>query len=303
MHSFIRALAFAFKDFWRNIWLSLVTITVLILALLSFNILISLNAFSGKIIESVKERIDISVFFKPDATQAQIDNFRENLKKKPEVKEITFISKEAALETFKATHKDDAKITEALQAVDKNPLVDTVVIKAANIDDYNNILSFIQLPKNQEIIKYQNFTDHQKIIDTVNSISGKVKKVGIIVTAVFALIAILIVFNAIRVMLYSYREEIAVMRLVGASNDFIRLPFLLESVLYSIFATGLAFGLLYAIFGALGPYLSAFFDAYNFNLVTYYNQHFLIIFPSELGAVILLNIISSGIAIRRYLKV
>ena len=302
MHSFLRALSFALKDFWRNIWLSLVTITVLILALLSFNILISLNAVSGKIVASVKERVDVSVFFKPEVKQAQIDNFREKLKIMPEVKEVKFISKEVALEDFRSLHKDDVKINEALKELEKNPMVDTVVIKASSLEDYNKILNFIKLESNQEIIKYQNFTDHQKIIDRINSISDKVKKISITVTAIFALIAILIVFNAIRVMLYTYKEEITVMRLVGASDWFIRLPFLLESILYSIFATGIAFIMLYALFGALGPYLAAFFESYNFNLIQYYNEHFIVIFFSELGAVILLNIMSSGIAIRRYLK-
>ena len=302
MHSFLRALSFALKDFWRNIWLSLVTITVLVLALLSFNILISLNAVSEQIVASVKERVDVSVFFKPEVQQAQIDNFREKVKQMPEVKEVTFISKEKALEDFRALHQDDPKINDALKELEKNPMVDTVVIKASNIEDYNKILNFIKLDSNQEIIKYQNFTDHQKIIDSINSISDKVKKISLAVTGIFALIAILIVFNAIRVMLYTYKEEITVMRLVGASDWFIRLPFLLESILYSLFATGLAFLLLYAIFGAVGPSLSAFFASYNFNLIQYYNEHFLVIFFSELGAVIFLNIISSGIAIRRYLK-
>jgi cell division transport system permease protein len=302
MHSFLRALSFALKDFWRNIWLSLVTITVLVLALLSFNILISLNAVSGKIVDSVKERVDVSVFFKPEVQQAQIDNFREKVKQLPEVKEVKFISKETALENFRILHKDDPKINDALKELEKNPMVDTVVVKASNIEDYNKILDFIKLDSNQEIIKYQNFTDHQKIIDSINSISNKIKKISLAITGIFVLIAILIVFNAIRVMLYTYKEEITVMRLVGASAWFIRLPFLLESVLYSIFATGLAFLLLYAIFGALGPSLAAFFSSYNFNLIQYYNEHFLVIFFSQLGAVVFLNIVSSGIAIRRYLK-
>lgn len=303
MYSFWRALSFALKDFWRNIWLSLVTITVLVLALLSFNILVSLNAMSDKIIDSVKDRIDVSVYFKPEINQAEIDNFRERLKSRPEVKSVSFISKEQALEDFKAKHQDDPKINEALKELEKNPMVDTVVVKANSTEEYNKVLAFINLPENQQIIKYQNFTDHEKIIQRVNSISLKIEKVSLIVTGIFILIAVLIVFNAIRVMLYSYKEEITVMRLVGASDWFIRLPFLLEGVLYSIFAVGLAFVGLYAIFGALGPYLNSFFDAYNFNLIQYYNDNFLLLFFSELGAVILLCILSSGVAIRRYLKV
>lgn len=302
-YSFFRALSFALKDFWRNIWLSLVTITVLILAILSVNILVSLNAISTRMTDVIKEKVDISVFFQDDALAAQVTNFQERLKAMPEAKELVFVSREQALEIFKEKHKDDPRIMEALKELDKNPLADSLIIKARSIDDYSKILTFINLDENQKIIKSQNYTDHQKIIDRVNVISDKTEKVGIGITLAFALIAILIIFNSIRVMVYTHREEISVMRLVGASNWFIRLPFLLESVLYSVFSLVLAIGILYVILGASQPYLASFLESYNFNLVSYFNQNFIIIFVSELVATIVLSIISSGIAITRYLKV
>jgi cell division transport system permease protein len=302
-YSFLRAIIFAFKDFWRNIWLSLVTITVLVLAILSVNILISLNAVSETVIESVKEKVDISVFIKADVPAAQVNNFQERLRNLSEVKEVVFISKDEALDTFKLRHQDDPRILEALKEVEKNPLVDSIIIKARDIDDYKKILAFISLDENQEIIKYESFTDHETIINRVNSISSKIEKVGFGITIIFSLIAVLIVFNAIRVIVYTRREEIAVMRLVGASGSFIRLPFLLESIIYTLFALILAFILLYAVFGATGPYLATFLEAYNFNIIEYYNANFFSIFLTQLGATALLSILSSGVAISRYLKV
>ena len=302
-YSFVRAVNFAFKDFWRNIWLSLVTVTVLILAILSVNVLISLNAISDKVIGSVQEKVDISIFIKPDVEQIEVANLQSRLQKMSEVKEVVFISKNDALEDFKKKHQDDIRILEALKEVEKNPLVDSLIIKANDITEYKNILNFINLDENQEIIKYQNYTDHEKIISRVNSISEKVEQVGIGITAIFVLISILIVFNAIRVMVYTRREEIAVMRLVGASSSFIRLPFLLESILYAVFACVIAFVLLYAIFGAIGPYLSVFLESYNFNLIEYYNSNFIVIFAAELAVAAILSILSSAVAISRYLKI
>lgn len=302
-YSFVRAVNFAFKDFWRNIWLSLVTVTVLILAILSVNVLISLNAISDKVIGSVQEKVDISIFIKPDVEQIEVANLQSRLQKMSEVKEVIFISKNDALEDFKKKHQDDIRILEALKEVEKNPLVDSLIIKANDITEYKNILNFINLDENQEIIKYQNYTDHEKIISRVNSISEKVEQVGIGITAIFVLISILIVFNAIRVMVYTRREEIAVMRLVGASSSFIRLPFLLESILYAVFACVIAFVLLYAIFGAIGPYLSVFLESYNFNLIEYYNSNFIVIFAAELAVAAILSILSSAVAISRYLKI
>ncbi|NQT50079.1 ABC transporter permease [Candidatus Kuenenbacteria bacterium] len=302
-HSSFRILKYAFQDFGRNIWLSLVTITVLVLALLSVNILVSLNAISDSVVTSVKDKVDVSVFFKTDVPQAQVDNFQEKIRKMPQVKETVFISKEQALDSFKEKHKDDASILEALREVEKNPLLDALIVKAQNIEDYNQILNVLNLQENQEIIKYQNYTDHKKIISRVNLLSEKVENVSLGLTIIFALIAVLIVFNAIRVTIYTHREEISVMRLVGASNSFIRAPFLVESILFSIFSCLIAFALLYLIFGAIGPYLTSFLETYNFNLIEYYNSNFFAIFFAELGAVVLLNVVSSGIAIGRYLKV
>ena len=302
-YSFFRALRYAFKDFGRNFWLSLVTITVLILALLSVNILISLNALSDRVITAVKEKVDISVFIKADVEQAQVANFEAKLKKRPEVKEVIFVSKDAALADFKEQHKDDPRILEAIKEVEKNPLADTLIVKAKSIEDYKQILNFINLEENQDIIKYQNYTDHEKIIARVNDISKKAEEVSLIISLVFAIIAILIIFNAIRVSVYTRREEVAVMRLVGASSSFIRLPFLLESVIYGVFAVIITFAILYAAFGAISPYLNVLLNNYSFNLVEYYNQNFVMLFAAEAGAVILLSVLSSAVALGRYLKV
>lgn len=302
-HSSLRIIKFAFQDFWRNFWLSLVTITVLVLALLSVNILISLNAVSDSVINSVKDKVDVSVFFKTDTPQAVIDNFQEKLRNMSEVKETVFIAKDQALAQFKEKHKNDPAILEAVKEVEDNPLLDALVIKAQNTEDYKKILTVLNSAENQEVIKYQNYTDHEKIIARVSSLSDKVSKFSLSLTIIFAVIAILIVFNAIRVTIYTHREEIAVMRLVGASNSFIRAPFLVESILFAVFAIIITIVVLYGIFVALTPYLGGFLETYNFSLINYYKSNFVEIFLAQLGAVILLNIISSGIAIGKYLRV
>ena len=301
-HSFFRALKFALQDFWRNFWLSIVTITVLVLALLSVNILISLNAISATVVSTIKDKVDVSVFFKAEIPQATVDNFQEKIRQLPEVKETIFIAKDQALQSFREKHKDDPVIMDALAEVEKNPLLDALIIKAKNTDDYKKILTVLSLSENQDIIKYQNYTDHERIINRVANISDKVTKFSLVLTIIFAVIAILIVFNAIRVTIYTHREEIAVMRLVGASNSFIRAPYIVESFLYSIFAVLIAIVILYGIFSAAGPYLGDFLETYNFSLIDYYQDNFFMIFCSQLAAVVALNVISSGIAVGKYLK-
>jgi cell division transport system permease protein len=300
--TFYRAIKFAFQDFARNIWLSLVTITVLILAILSVNILVSLDAISTSVVSSAEEKVDISVFFKQDVEKETVDNFIQQTQAMSAVREVVFIPKEDALVSFKIKHKDDAKILEALDVVEKNPLHDALIIRAKDVDDYNVILSVLQLEENQEIIKEQNYTDHEIIISRVKTLSDKARSVSIALTVIFAFIAILIVYNAIRVTIYTHRDDISVMKLVGASNSFIKWPFLIEGILFSIFSTIFAFIILYVIFGAVGPYLADFLETYNFDLIRYYNDNFLFIFLSQLSAVIILNVFSSAIAVGKYLR-
>ncbi|MFH0987811.1 MAG: permease-like cell division protein FtsX [Parcubacteria group bacterium] len=301
-YTFGRSLKFAIRDFFRNIWLSLATIAILLLALFSVNALASFNALAGNITASVRNQVDVSVFFNPGTSPAAIADLQEQLKAMPEVRDMVFISKEQALDSFKAKYRDNPKILEAIDEVNANPLVDAVVVRAKNLAGYDAILSFLSSPRNQPIIKYQNFTDHQKVIDRVNEISKKIKYFTVGFAGMFALIAILIIFNAIRIMIYTHREEINVMRLVGASNWLIRLPFLLESVICVVFAWLLSVGLMYAILGSVQPYIAAFTETYNFSLISYFNENFLLIFGGELLAVVVLNVISSGIAVSRYLK-
>jgi cell division transport system permease protein len=153
------------------------------------------------------------------------------------------------------------------------------------------------------IIENKNFSDPQKIIAFVQSVTSKAEKVGLILTGLFSLIALLIVFNTIRVIIYTHRDEIGVMRLVGASNWFIRTPYLIEGVLYATLSLAIKGGLLYLLLYVGQPYLASFFQYYNIDLIAYYNQNFVMIFGLELLVAIFLTIVSSGFAIRRYLKV
>jgi len=301
--AFIRVLKFAVQDFWRNIWLSLVTVSILTLALLSVNVLIFMNAMTDEVIGSVQEKIDVSVYFNEEVSQAEINNLQNKLTEMPEVKEVVFVSKDEALEKFTEKHKDNPKIQETLEEIGDNPLLNSIVVKANSTTDYDSILAFLENPEYNKLIHDKNFTDHRLIIERINTVTKKVETFGITISIVFGIIAILIVYNAIRVIIYTHKEEIGVMRLVGATNWFIRVPFLIESLIYAIIAVGLTVLILYPLLGFVQPYFNNLLADYGFDLVSYFNSHFLFIFGLELISVIILTAISSGLAISKYLKV
>lgn len=299
----LRILKFAIHDFWRNIWLSLVTISILTLALLSVNVLIFMNVMTDEIITSVQDKIDVSVFFKEETTKAEIDNLKTKLMEIPDVKDVVYVSKEEALEKFKEKHKDNQKIQETLAEIGENPLLNSVIIKAHSTQGYDSILAFLENHEYSNLIQDKNFTDHRLIINRINNITNKIEKFGITISIVFGLIAVLIVYNAIRVIIYTHKEEIGVMRLVGATNWFIRMPFLISSLIYAILAVVISVGILYPLLGLIQPYFNNLLADYGFDLVAYFNSQFLLIFGIELAGVIILTVISSGLAIGKYLKV
>lgn len=300
--SFLRVIKFSFQDIFRNIWLSLVTIIILILALFSVNMLLTVNLISKAALNSVKEKIDVNLYIRDTAEESQILALKARLNGLPQVKEIKYVSKADALESFKSKHETNPEVLDALRELGNNPLTPILIIKPKDIDQYDELISALN-SVNSEIIESKNFDNHKLILSKINEVSVKVSQVGIFLSAVFIFITLLVVYNAIRVAIYTHKREITIMRLVGASNWFIRAPYLFSGIVYSIL--GIAFILLifYPFLNLLQPYLEAFFIDYKINLIQYYNANFIKIFGLQFLGATLLNGVASLIAVRKYSKV
>lgn len=301
--SIYRVFLFASQSFWRNIWLSIVTITIIVLTFISLNFLILVNVISNAAIEIIKDKVDVSLYFKTDITEPQVLEVQDYLSSLTQVKEIKYVSQKEALEKFRQKHLSDQIIIESLAELNNNPIGATLRVKAKNIDDYPAIIEVLDNSKYHQLILDKNFDDHKIYIDKIKNLSDNLKKIGFSLSAIFILIASLIVFNTIRVAIYTHRQEIAVMKLVGATNWFVQGPFLLEAIFYGVLACLIAVVIVYPSLNFIQPHLNNFFLTEEFSLIDYFNRNFWRIFGLELLAVILLNIISSSVAIRRYLKV
>jgi cell division transport system permease protein len=300
--SFLRIIKFSFQDIYRNIWLSIVTITILILALFSINLLLTVRIISNTAINSVKEKIDISLYLKTDSPDEEISALKSQISNLSQVKEVTYVSRAEALEFFQNKNKNNPEILQALRELGKNPLTPSLVIipKSAEtaselINELNNIQS--------ELIESRNFTDHKLLLEKINGITNKVNEVGMTVSLIFIFTTLLVVYNAIRVAIYTHKEEIGIMRLVGASNYFIHMPFFLSSLIYTFIGLTVAILIFYSFLSLLQPYLEAFFFGYNINIVSYFNINFIKIFGLEFLVVAVINILASSMAVRKYTKV
>ena len=300
--SFLRIIKFSFQDIGRNIWLSIVTITILVLALFSINMLLTVDAITKAAVNSIKEKIDINLYLAPDAPEDRITALKARISNFSQVKEIQYISRAEALESFRIKHKNNPEVLDALRELGKNPLTPILIIKGNDIDKYDELI--VELNKiDDDIIESRNFEDHKAILVKINNVSNKINKVGVIVSLIFVIISILVVFNAIRVAIYTHRKEIGIMKLVGASNSFVKAPFLISGIIYAAVGTLIVVAIFYPFLTLLQPYLETFFVSYDINIVSYYNENFIKIFGLQFLGAALINIVASFTALSRYSKV
>lgn len=301
--TFFRVLHFAWQSFWRNIWLSLATVTIIILAFLAVNILIVVNVVTDSAIDVLQDKIDVSIYFHDDVLETQVFEVQTFLSALPQVSEITYISQQTALDAFREKHQTDTTIISSLDELSENPLSASLTVKAKNIADYPEIVALVDDSTYADLIAKQTFDNHREFIDRFKEVSDNITKVGVATSLVFVIVALLIVLNTIRVAIYTHRQEITIMKLVGATNWFIRAPFVIESALYGAAACIIAFILFYPLLGLIQPYIATFFSTTSINVVQYFRDNFLYIFGLELLIVIILTSLSSVIAVRRYLRI
>jgi len=299
---FIRIIKFSFQDIFRNIWLSLVTIIILILSLFTINTLLVVKLIGNAAIKTIKDKIDVNLFLKTSASEDEIMALKAKISSFPNVKEVIYISKEDAFKNFKNKHKDNSEITEALNELGKNPLSPSLVIKPVNLESFDSLINNLYGIEN-EIIESQNFTNYKLLLNKINNITEKVSKAGLILSCIFIFITILVVYNSVRVAIYTHRREITIMKLVGASNLFVQMPYLLSGIFYALISVLAIMLILYPFINLLQPYLETFFIGYNINLIDYYYNNIFKIFGIQFIFASIINIFASLLAVKKYSKV
>jgi cell division transport system permease protein len=300
-----RIIRSGFVGFWRNAFVSIAAIFVMTVALFFVGSTMMLDKLLTVSLAQIQEKVDINVYFVVDAEQTAIEELQASLKALPDVAEVTFTSREEALAQFSERHKNDETIMQGLEELGDNPLGASLSIRAKETSQYEGIAQFLTDKQNQEdlqapLIDEVNFIKNKQAIDKLTNIIHAVERSTFIAMVVLVAASILITFNTIRLAIYTTREEISVMRLVGASNSFIRGPFMLQGVMYGVIAGILALLVLYPIALWLGPKTESFFD---FNLFTFFVSDFARLFGTLVGAGIALGMVSSLLAVARYLKV
>lgn len=300
--SFFRVIKTGLTNFVRNIWLSVAATMVMTITLVIFGTLFLLFVLTNYSLSTIQNTVDISIYFKSGLAEEQITKIKNNIQSDPKVKDVTYVSAADAFNNFKAVHQNDQLITQSLNELNDNPLPATLHIKTYQLDDYPVVAQKLESDQYKDFIDKVNYEDNRAIIDRLNKILKFIIAFGLGLVAVFSVIAILVIFNTITLTIYNRKEEVEIMRLVGATNWYIRGPFLTESTLYSIFSTIISGVLFIPIFTKILPkiteYVNPQLNVYNHNI---FNFWYLILILFVLAMV--LSTVSTMLAIRKYLKI
>jgi cell division transport system permease protein len=295
-----------FFNFWRNGTVSLASVLIMMVTLFVIGFLIFGSAILNISLAELRNKVDINVTFVPTAPEADIIAIQQSLERLPEVSLVTYVSREQALETFKQKHASDQSILSALDELQDNPLGATLNIKAKDPSQYQSIADFLQGRNvlsggGVSIVDHVNFYQNKIAIDKLTRIINAANRLGFAITLAFVAISVLIAFNTIRLTIYIAKDEIGVMRLVGASTAYIQGPFVVVGVIYGLVAALLTLLLFLPITYWLGKVTANFFI--GLNIFDYYLHQFPQIFVLIVLAGVAVGGISSILAIRRYLKV
>ena len=295
-----RIVKYGLQAIWRNGLLSASTVSIMILAALVFEGLIIFNVIGKSATQSIQEKIDISVYFKSNTPEDSILSIKRSLEGLNEVKEVEYISREQALEDFKARHSDDDAIKQALDELTSNPLLASLNVKAKDPHEYKTIANYLENQNLKEKVEKITYAQNQVVIERLISLIDTVKGTGILLTIFFAFLAVMVTFNTIRLAIFSNSEQLGIMRIVGASNKFIQGPYVIEGIFYGFVSAVISFVILVPLIGFLSPYLHTFIP--ELDLRVYFRESYISLFLYQLLFCVGVGIISSSIAIRRYLK-
>jgi cell division transport system permease protein len=299
-----RVIKFGILNFWRNNWLSFAASLVLALTLITITLSVIQNIDIQRAITSIKDRLDMTVYFDDSVSEANIQDIRVKLSLRSDVNSVKYISKDDALKVWQ--QRPATQSVKDLVTPDSNPLPRSLSIKSNDPSSLDNIAKFLQSPEFKGEIRRISYEDNKKIIQDLIASNDHAKRVGLISSITFVIISLIVLINTIRTILLSRREEIEIMRLVGASNLFIKGPFYVESLLTALLASilSMAFLVLGVVYNLpiIPSFVSNYFGGLGTGLNTLLANNFATIFLGQFIIAFILIVVTTLISMRRYLR-
>lgn len=292
-------------NFVRNAWLAIAAIAVMVVTLTIILVSVLTNVTLSNTIAEITKRVDFSIYLKDEVTSAQANELLKQLDALPSVADTDYLTKKDALEQYRRDNKDNQELLSAINQTE-NPLPATIRIKPIDLNNVEEIRAFVEQPDiaalQSEQPSYSG--DRKQAIDKIRDAANVLERVGVVSIALFAVVSVLIIFNTIQMAIFNRRDEINIMRLLGANTQYIRGPFVVESILYGVIAGVTSMLLVQAMFVASSRTL----EATSFGLLDikysseFFASNFWVLLGVQLALGVLIGAISSTIATHRYLK-
>jgi cell division transport system permease protein len=299
-----RVFAAGLKSFFRNAWLSVAATIVMTITLISILVTSFASYTLNNTVETFTAKIDVSIFFKTEASKDEIDQFSNDLRNNQElgVREVTYISKEAARKGFEEQNKDDIKTLQAI-AQTKDAFPASIRVKTLDTDNLEKVVEVAREQQYSSFVDKDSYKDDAKrtAVDRLGNIAKFLRTGGLVASIVFGAISILVVFNTIRMTIFNRKDEIEIMQLIGASKWFIRGPFLVEASIYGVIAATLSLSFFY--FAVLGqaPKLGSYVEEIQ-PTIDQFREWSLPIMGIMMLSGIIIGSFSAYLAIRKHLR-
>lgn len=301
-----RVLVGGAKNFIRGGAVSAATVLIMTVTLSIIGSLIFLSALLTYTLDAIRDKVDVTVYFVTTASEQEIFAVKSQLEKLPQVTRTTYTSREDVLTAFRERNAGNQLNLQALDLVGGNPFDASLEVHAKDPSQYENIVSFLESSPaltagGVSIIDSINYVQNKKAIGRLSLMIDAMRGIGFPIVLLFAIASILIAFATIRLAIYTAKDEIGVMRLMGASNAYIRGPFVITGVITGAASALVVLFLLWPATWYAGARTTDWFG--GFNLFAYYGSHFFFIFWVLMLSGIMLGAAASVLAVRRYLTV
>lgn len=293
-------------NFARNAWLAIAAMAVMTVTLTIVLFSLITNATFANTIAQITDKIDVSVYLKDGVSVSDRNNLISGIKKLPNVKGVAFLSKDEVLAKYRQQNANNQEVLSAISSTD-NPLPETIKVKPYDLNKIQDIRDYLTKPENSKLQTEDSPSysgDRKAAIDKITHATNIIRQVGIFSVIIFAVISVLIIFNTIQMAIFNRRDELTIMRLLGASTWFIRGPFVVENIVYGIFSAILSVVIIKVLFMLASSALQASsLGLLDINYAsTYFNGHLWQLLTIQLAVGILIGAASSVVATQRYLK-
>lgn len=296
-----RVIRLGWLNYWRNRGLSISATLVMTLTLMIVLIFLFINGVLSATSQEMRSRFDMIITFHDTASQEQIDDLQQLLAARPETREVTYVSKEEASARFQNFPFLTDRTKQAISG-DNNPLPRSLEIRTTETSELDDLEAIVAESPWKELIRSNSYGVNEDLIKKLSDFDRALTTAGIVLSLVFLAISFVVVINTIRLTIFARREEIEIMRLVGANNIFIRMPFVVEGILYGMVAATAALIATWLVVQQIGPVLNRYLDVIEVDLTALFISRLPLLIIIELALGLGLAVFASLISIQRYLK-